>query len=76
VLRSCKRDEERIALTVDLEAVLPGERTPQHAPLQLESLAVPVRPEPFEQPRRAFDIAEEERHRTRRLLGHPVCPEG
>ena len=55
-----ERDEERVALGVDLDAAVSGERIAQHAAVLGERLGVRVRPERVQQPRRALDVGEEE----------------
>ena len=67
--RGWKSDEERVALRVDLDPAVRGERIPERAAVLGERLGVRLRPERVEQPRRAFDVREEERHRASRERG-------
>ena len=68
-LRGRKRDEERVALRVDLDAAVCGERLAQKAPVLRERLGVRVWSERVQQPRRALDVREQERDRAGRKLG-------
>ena len=65
-----KGDEEGIALGVDLDAALPLERGPEHAPVLRERAGIRLRPELVQKQRGAFDVGEKERHRAPRELGH------
>jgi hypothetical protein len=64
--------EERVAFVVDLVALVSGARIAHDAAVLDEGVAVPVGAELLEQPRRALDVGEHQRHRPRRLwdLGH------
>ena len=64
--RGRERDEERVALGVDLDAVVGFERSAQHAPVLRERLGVGVRTDRMEQTRRRLDVGEEERDRAAR----------
>ena len=64
--RGRERDEERVALGVDLDAVVGFERGAQHAPVLRERLGVGVRTDRVEQTRRRLDVGEEERDRAAR----------
>ena len=55
-----ERDEERVALRVHLDAAVPRERLAQDAPVLGQQVRVPVAVL-VQQPRRAFDVREEER---------------
>ena len=77
--RGREGDEERVALRVDLDAVVCGERFPKDAAVLCESLGVRVRPERVQQARRTLDVREEERdgaarelcaHRGSRVIQH------
>ena len=69
--RTRKGDEERVALRVDLDPVVPPPRLPQRAAVLGKHLRIPVA-QLLEQPRRPLDVGEEERHRPGRELGlHP-----
>jgi hypothetical protein len=59
VLGASKRDEEGVALRVDLAPVVGGERLAQDPLVLLERLAVPLA-ELLQQPSRALDVGEEE----------------
>jgi hypothetical protein len=65
-----ERDEEGVALGVDLYAVVPLEGVAQHAPVLGERLRVGVA-ELVHQPRRALDVGEEEGDGAGRELAHP-----
>ena len=67
--RSGEGDEERIALGVDLDAVVPRERIPEHPAMLGENVCVAVT-ELLEQSRRPFDVGEEKRDRSARKLPH------
>jgi hypothetical protein len=58
-------DEERVALGVDLDPAGLDERLPQQLVVGREDVAVAVAPELLQQPRGAFDVGEQERHRAR-----------
>ena len=62
-------EEERVALRVDLGPVVAGERLAHEPPVIREHAAVAVA-ELLEQPRGAFDVAEDEGHRARREPAH------
>ena len=61
--------EERIALGVDLDAVVPRERVAEHPAVLGEDVRVAVT-ELLEQARRALDVGEEKRDRAARELPH------
>ena len=56
--REC--DEERVSLRVNLDAAVSRERIPQSSPALNERLAVQLGAELLQQPRRAFDVCEQE----------------
>ncbi len=62
---TAERDKERVALRIDLDAVVRRERGPQTAAMLVQRVAVTVA-ELLQQPRRALDIREEQRDDTRR----------
>ena len=64
--RGRERDEERVALGVDLDAAVGFELGAQHAPVLGKRLGVGVRTHRMEQPRRRLDVGEEERDRAAR----------
>ena len=66
-----KRDEEGVALGVDLDARVPGERVPQGAPVLGEQIGV-ARPVLLEEPRRALDVREEKGDGAARELAQPA----
>ncbi len=63
-----ERDEERVALSVDLDAAVSGEGGSQRTAMLGERVGVGVRPERMEQPCRALDVGEEERHSAGRQV--------
>ena len=65
---SRERDEEGVALGVDLDAVVPGERSSQRGAVLGEEIGVPGAVL-LEEPRRAFDVREEEGDGSGRQLG-------
>jgi hypothetical protein len=70
--RSRKGDEEPVTGRVDLDAAVLTERFAQEPTMLLDGLAVGGVAELLEQPRRAFDVREEEGDRPGRKLarGH------
>jgi hypothetical protein len=66
--RGRERIEERVTLRVDLDAAMPGERVTQYAPMLGQRPRVRLRTELVQQPRRAFEVCEEERDCARRKL--------
>ena len=66
--RRRKRDEERVALGVDLDAAVRRRRLAHDPPVLGERLGVPSRPEGVEQARRPLDVGEEQRHRPLRKV--------
>ena len=64
--RGGERDEERVALCVDLDAARDCERLAEHKAVLGERLSVGIRPERLEQPRRPFDVREQQGDRARR----------
>ena len=69
VRRAGERDEERVALRVHLDAAVPGERVPQHTPVLAQQLDVALSVL-VQQPRRAFDVREQERDGAGWKLAH------
>ena len=65
VVRRGERDEERVALRVDLEAAMPVDRVPQEVAVRREQAGVDVAETP-EQPGRALDVGEQEGDRAGR----------
>ncbi len=59
-------EEERVALGVDLHPVVRGGRGPHQPPVLEQRRGVRLGPELVQQPRRALDVGEQERHRPRR----------
>ena len=59
--RPSERQEERVALGVDLDAAVAGERVAQHAPMLRQRLGVALPTQVVEQARRTLDVGEEER---------------
>src|SRR3954447_25506092 len=68
--RICERDEECVTLVIDLVAALTLEGFPQQPPVKLERVTVSRRPQPLQEPRRALDVGEEERHGSGGLRLH------
>ena len=64
-----ERDEERIALGVDLGAAVIGECLPEHLAMARQSLRIGIA-ELLQQPRRPLDVGEEEGDGAGRQLGH------
>ena len=64
-----KGDEEGVALRVDLDPAVRGERGAESAPVLRQRLGVRLGPERVQQPRRALDVREEEGDRAARELG-------
>ena len=69
-----ERDEERVALRVDLVAVEPLDRLADQPGMGLKHIVVALA-ELLEQPRRSFDVGEEEGDGAGRTLGHHDDPE-
>ena len=69
VVRASERDEERVALRVDLEAVVLDERLTEHAPVRRQHVAVPVA-EAAGELGRPFDVREEEGDGSGGEAGH------
>ena len=69
VSRADERDEERVALRVDLDPFVTTEHVAQGSPVLGKQRHV-ARPVLVQQPRRALDVGEEERDRSSRELGH------
>ena len=67
--RAGERDEERVALRVDLDAAVPRERVPQQTTVLAQQLDVAVSVL-VQQPRRAFDVREQEGDRAGWKLAH------
>ena len=62
--------EKRVTLAVDLVASMAGARLPHDPPVLCQRLPICLLAELGQQPRRALDIGEDERHRPRRLPRH------
>ncbi len=69
-VRGRKGDEERVALGIDLDAVVSGEGGAERAPVLRERVGVRGRPERVQEPRRALDVREQERHRPAGQVPH------
>jgi hypothetical protein len=69
IRRTRERDEERIPLSVHLDAAVTTEHATQHAAVVRQRIGIRIA-EPVQQPRRALDIREEERDRSRRKRSH------
>ena len=59
--RGRKRDEEGVALRVDLDTAVRRERVPQESSMLRERVRVRIRAERVQQSRRSLDVGEEER---------------
>jgi hypothetical protein len=69
VVGGLEGDEERVALIVHHEAAVACERFPQQPPVHVQEVGVGVA-HPLQQPSRALNIAEEQRHGAPGQLGH------
>jgi hypothetical protein len=69
ISRARERNEERVALGIDLVAVVSGERRTQQIPMVGEHGRIPA-PKLLDEARGALDVREEERHCSARLIGH------
>ena len=69
VRRAGERDEERITLRVDLDALVSGERRAESPPMLVQRLPV-VDAELMQQPRRALHVREQQSHNTGRETAH------
>jgi hypothetical protein len=69
VVRAAEHEEERVTLRVDLFAAALADRLAQQSPVLVENVAVRIA-KLANEPRRLFDVGEEERDRADRL-GHP-----
>ena len=67
--RGREREEEGVALRVDLDTTLGGARLPDDAPMLCQRLRVGLGAELVQQLRRPLDVGEEEGHRAGRKLG-------
>jgi predicted metal-binding membrane protein len=67
--RTGEGDEKRVTLCVHLDAAVAREGVPQHAAVLGQYVRV-ARSELVEQPRRALDVREQQRHRAARELPH------
>jgi hypothetical protein len=68
-----ERDEAGVALGAELDPAVGAGRCPQDRPVPREEAGVVVAEGP-DQPGRAFDIGEQQRHRAGRQLGHHHTP--
>ena len=75
-LRCRERDEERVALRVDLDTAVRRGRLAHDLPVLGERVGVPRRPELVQQACRAFDVGEQQRHRPLRKIAHRTNDEG
>jgi hypothetical protein len=69
IVRALERNEERVALRVDLDAVVAPERLPQQPTMVRQDVDVAVT-ELLEESRRALDVGEEQRDGSGRQLAH------
>jgi len=67
-LRRAERDEERVALRIDLDAGVRRERGSQQPPMLRQDLGVRLVAERAQELRRPLDIGEQERDRAVRQL--------
>jgi hypothetical protein len=70
ILRPGERDEEGVALRVDLDPTMPGEGLAQDLPMLSERVCIGIA-ELVEQLRRALDVGEEEGDGAGGELAHP-----
>jgi hypothetical protein len=76
-VRRREREEERVALRVDLHPVLRLAGAAHDTPVRLERLRVALVAELAQQPRRALDVREEKRDGpARKVLAHPYSIAG
>src|SRR5215218_2337127 len=61
-------NEEGVSLRVDFDAAVGGESLADHASMLAERLRVTLRTELMQELRRAFDVSEDERHRSGRQI--------
>jgi hypothetical protein len=66
-------DEEGVALRVDLDPALRGDRVADHAPVLCQRLRVRLGAELVQQLRRALHVREEEAHRSPRKIRSHAC---
>src|SRR5580704_13224211 len=71
--RAAERDEEPIPLHVHLMTAMRGDGRADQPPVLGQNLRIPV-PQRLDQPRRALDIAEQERDQPTREPAHPPPP--
>jgi hypothetical protein len=69
LLRAPERDEERVALRVDLVASVAGDGRADQPPVVGQHLRVPL-PQRLDQPGRALDVTEQEGDRAARKVSH------
>ena len=67
--RARERDKERVALSVDLDPSVPRERVTEQLAVLRKDIRVTLA-ELVQQTRRAFDVGEEQRHRSARKSPH------
>jgi hypothetical protein len=67
--RARERDEEGVALRIDLVAAVSGERLPEQALVVAHDGSVAI-PQLLHEPRRPLDVREDERDGACRRLGH------
>ena len=65
--RAAEGDEERVTLRVHLDALVVGKRRAESPPMLVQCLAIVVA-ELVQQPRRAFDVREQQRHHAGREI--------
>ncbi len=75
VVRPAEGDEERVALRVDLDPVVTGERGAQDAPMRGEQVGVVIAML-VEETRRTLDVGEQEGHGAGREVSHLVMMDG
>ena len=71
--RAAERDEEPIPLHVHLMTAMRGDGRADQPPVLGQDLRIPV-PQRLDQPRRALDVAEQERDQPTREPAHPPPP--
>jgi hypothetical protein len=70
VASTCEREEERVALRVDLASARAAERVADDPPVVAGDDPVAVVAELLQQPRRALDVGERKRHRACVQVAH------
>ena len=75
IVRATESDEERVALRVDLDPVVRGERVAKHLPVRREHVLVAAA-EPAGELGRPFDVGEEKGDGSGGEAGHDPAADG